>query len=202
MKLIIRSEKKENYLREIPPYITFSTPLVQEKVREICEQAETDEDRARLAFEFVRDEVQHSFDDESSAVSISAEDTLKNKEGICFAKSHLLASILRGMGIPAGFCYQRVFRTPQDAESSYALHGLNALYLEEHGWFRLDPRGNKPGVDAQFAIFNEKLAYPIREELGEIDYPDVFIEPLAPVLRSMENSKDSEQLFCNLPESI
>jgi len=37
-------------------------------------------------------------------------------------------------------------------------------------WVRLDARGNKTGVDAQFSIDEEKLAFPINEELGEKDY--------------------------------
>ena len=106
------------------------------------------------------------------------------------------------MKIPCGFCYQRVLRKPNDSESGFALHGLNAVYLEDTGWFRVDPRGNKTGVDSQFSIETEKLAYPIRTELGEIDYPFVFIKPLDSVIYSMEESADTEELFFKRPEKI
>lgn len=164
-------------------------------------QATTKKERARKAFELVRDKISHSFDTNSDEITITAEDALNKKEGICFAKAHLLATLLRGMDIPAGFCYQRVLRKGT-VESGYALHGLNAVYLEDTGWFRIDPRGNKPGIDAQFSPQEEKLAYPIRESLGEIDYPNVFTEPLPSVITSMHDSEDCHELFYKRPEAL
>ena len=149
----------------------------------------------------VRDQVAHSFDTGHDVVSISAEDALRNGEGICFAKAHLLAALLRGMDIPCGFCYQRVLRKGT-VESGHALHGLNAVYLEETGWFRVDPRGNKPGIDSRFSPKVEKLAYPIRPELGEVDYPDVLVAPLPAVLRAMEGARDCHELFWTRPEAM
>lgn len=201
MKLILESNNLEDYLKEIPPVILFHTPAIQEKIREIESMASGKKERAKIAFEIARDEIHHSFDTQEKLVTINAEDVLRNKEGICFAKSHLLATLLRGMGIPAGFCYQRVLRKGT-VESGYALHGLNAVYLEESGWFRVDPRGNKPGIDSRFSIEEEKLAYPIRTELGEVDYPNVFTAPLPSVLTSMHESCDTQELFYKRPEAI
>jgi hypothetical protein len=42
-------------------------------------------------------------------------------------------------------------------------------------WHRQDPRGNKPGVDAQFTLSGERLAWLVRPTLGECDYPEVFV---------------------------
>jgi len=201
MELKILSDNIQDYLKEIPPFIRFDTPLVREKIREIESRAASKRERAKLAFETARDEIQHSFDTNNKVITIGAEDALQKKEGICFAKSHLLATLLRGMGIPAGFCYQRVLRKGT-VESGYALHGLNAVYLEDTGWFRVDPRGNKPGIDSQFSTDVEKLAYPIRESLGEKDYPEVYAGPLPCVLESMENSEDCHALFYNRPEAV
>ncbi|MBS1751374.1 MAG: transglutaminase family protein [Bacteroidetes bacterium] len=201
MKLVFESKKLEDYLKEIPPVIQFDTPLVQKEIQEIESKALTPKERAKMAFEFARDFIQHSFDTQSKVITISAEDAIEKKEGICFAKSHVLATLLRGMGIPAGFCYQRVLRKGT-VESGYALHGLNAVYLEDTGWFRVDPRGNKPGVDSQFSTDTEKLAYPIRTELGEADYPEVFTAPLPSVIKSMEESADCQALFFNRPEKV
>ena len=40
----------------------------------------------------------------------------------------------------------------------------------------LDARGNKAGVNAQFSMEKEQLAFPIRPKIGEVDrfvvYPD------------------------------
>lgn len=198
MALKLQSEHPEDYLKEVPPVIQWQTPLVQAQIERIMKQANTTLERARLAFEVARDQVAHSFDTGYKQVSIGAEDALRSGEGICFAKSHVLASLLRGMGIPCGFCYQRVLRKGT-LESGYALHGLNAVYLEGVGWFRVDPRGNKPGINSQFTTDHEQLAYPIRTELGEVDYPDVFTEPLRAVIDAMKGSKDCGELFYKRP---
>jgi transglutaminase-like putative cysteine protease len=201
MKLNFESEDLSDYLPEIPPLIQYSTPDIQELIRSIKARTDTKNERARLAFEFVRDEIRHSFDTGFPGVTIGATQVLEQKEGICFAKSHLLASLLRGMDIPTGFCYQRVLRKGT-IESGYALHGLNALYLDDIGWIRVDPRGNKPGIDSQFSMETEKLAYPIRTELGEVDYPGVYTVPLPSVIKSMIESNSSQELFFNRPEKL
>lgn len=201
MELIIESSDLKDYLHGIPPVITFDTPLLRERIAAIKAQTSDDKERAKLAFEYARDGISHSFDTKYQPVTITAEDAIAQKEGICFAKSHVLAALLRGMGIPAGFCYQRVLRKGT-IESGYALHGLNAVYFPDTGWFRVDPRGNKEGIDSQFTIEKEQLAYPIRTELGEIDYPNVYPEPLPSVLSAMQESETCEALFYNRPEAI
>lgn len=201
MELQIVSKELKDYLKEVPPFIQFHTPLIQKEINSIKSRTTSDLERAKMAFELARDEVAHNFDTKSDNISINAEDVLKSKEGICFAKSHLLVSLLRGMDIPAGFCYQKVLRKGT-VESGYALHGLNAIYFPNTGWFRVDPRGNKPGIDSQFNINEEQLAYPIRPELGEIDYPVVLAEPLQSVVDSMEESQDCEELFYKRPADL
>lgn len=202
MQLILESNQLSDYLTEVQPAIVFSTPYIQNRIKEIEAKAETDFDKAKMAFEIARDEVLHNFDTKDPIVTISAEEALQNKAGICFAKAHTFATLTRGMGIPTGFCYQRVLRKPMDTSSGYALHGLNAVYLKEKGWFRVDSRGNKPGIDSQFNAEQEQLAYVIHEDLGEIDYPNVFIKPLDSVIESMKDSATSQELFFNRPESI
>lgn len=201
MELQPESPRLADYLAEVPGVVEWHTPLVHAAIERIKQEGRTDRERAELAFVLARDSIAHSFDTGDPAVPVSAEETLACGEGICFAKSHLLAALLRGMGIPCGFCYQRVTRKGK-MESGHALHGLNAVHLQGTGWFRLDPRGNKPGVDAQFSTEEEKLAYPIREVLGEVDHPWVFTQPLATVLASMRNSADSQDLFWKRPEQI
>ncbi len=129
-------------------------------------------------FEFVRDSIDHSFDTQQTQITNKASDVLVNGHGICYAKSHLLAAMVRSIGIPAGFCYQKIIFDDQAAELMFILHGLNAIYLESHKkWVRLDPRGNKPGIDVEFSVEKDCLAFPIRSQLGEIDYPKVYTEP-------------------------
>ncbi|MCO5249340.1 MAG: transglutaminase family protein [Chitinophagales bacterium] len=202
MQLITESKNIEDYLSEIPPIVVFDTPLVKEKLNWIRTQTSDKTEQAKLAFEIARDEIKHSFDLKSDIVTINAENVLEQCEGICFAKSHLLATLLRALGIPAGFCYQRVLKNPKDRNSGFALHGLNAVYLDNVGWFRLDPRGNKLGVDSQFSIKEEKLAYPIRTEWGEVDYPNVFVRPSEAVIQSMHQAHDFDTLFNGRPGKL
>jgi transglutaminase-like putative cysteine protease len=201
MKLILESNDVNDYLGEIPPIVVFNTPLIQKRIKEIESRADSQKERAEIAFKIARDEIAHSFDIHGKIVTINAEDILKTGEGICFAKAHLLATLLRGMGIPTGFCYQRVTRKGS-VESGYALHGLNAVYLKETGWFRVDPRGNKQGVDSEFTTDKEMLAYKIHPELGEVDYPNVFTKPLPSVITSMKDSSDVDELFYKRPEAV
>ena len=39
------------------------------------------------------------------------------------------------------------------------LHGLNAIWLAEFGWYRVDARGGKPGIATRFAPPVEQLAF-------------------------------------------
>lgn len=105
-------------------------------------------DVAKRYFEWVRDEVRHSRDVGLEPVTCSASEVLKERSGYCYAKSHLLAALLRANGIPAGLCYQRLSRNGNGAP--FSLHGLNAVLLPEIGWYRIDPRGNR--VSAPLAI--------------------------------------------------
>ena len=53
------------------------------------------------------------------------------------------------------------------------IHALNTVYVKDlDKWIRLDARGNKENINACFSLDEEKLAYPIRSELGEVDYRD------------------------------
>ncbi len=201
MDLIFESQNLVAYLEE-SDIIDFHSLLLQEKIAEIKAESSHDEDQAKIAFAYARDGISHSFDLNSEIITISASQAMACSEGICFAKAHLLAALLRGLGIPTGFCYQRVMRrgTP---ESGYALHGLNAVYLPSREvWFRLDPRGNKAGVNSQFSIDHEQLAYPIRTDLGEVDYRYVFANPAKEVIASMRDSVDCHELFTKRPEAL
>src|SRR5690606_9256386 len=123
---------------------------------------------ARAAYEYVRDRIAHSFDVEDPRVSISASETLANGVGLCFAKAHLLAALLRVRGIRTGLCYQRL----TDDGTSFVVHGLVAVHLDG-AWHRQDPRGNKPGSDAQFSLGDERLAWPVPPALGRRGDPEV-----------------------------
>ncbi|NSC20322.1 transglutaminase family protein [Streptomyces albus subsp. chlorinus] len=141
---------------------------------------------ARAAFEFVRDTITHSADADDPRITWRASDVLEQRTGICHAKSHALVALLRAEGIPAGFCYQKLD----------VLHGLIALRLPgARRWARQDARGNKPGVDAQFSLGRERLAWPVRPEKGECEYPLLHAEPHPVVLRALRTAEDRAGLW-------
>ena len=112
-------------------------------------------------------------------------------------KSHLLAALLRANSIPAGLCYQRL--TIEDEQPPFCLHGLNAIYLERYGWYRVDARGNKEGVCAEFCPPTEKLAFPVIIG-GEADLPEIWGEPLPVVIEALERGKNYLDVAENLPD--
>lgn len=154
-------------------------------------------------FEFVRDQIAHSWDIQSSRVTGRASEVLRHGEGICYAKSHLLAALLRGRGIPAGFGYQRLTlgNTP---EMGYCIHALNAVWLVSmQRWVRLDARGNKPGVNAQFSLGAERLAFAVRPELGEVDYGMVYAAPPLAITRTLASHTDCWVMYSQgLPKEL
>ncbi|MEW8379809.1 MAG: transglutaminase family protein [Candidatus Thiodiazotropha taylori] len=152
---------------------------------------------AKACFEFVRDKIKHSNDFKLNPVTCKASDVLKHKTGYCYAKSHLLAALLRANGIPAGLCYQRL--TIEDDKPPFCLHGLNAVYLPEFGWYRIDARGNKEGVEAQFTPPREQLAFPVVVQ-GEADFSEVWSEPLMEVVRELTESETYQEVADNLPD--
>ncbi|MEU9148358.1 transglutaminase family protein [Streptomyces sp. NPDC048349] len=155
---------------------------------------------AEAVFAFVRDAVPHSADSGDMRVSWRASDVLATRNGICYAKSHALVALLRAQGIPAALCYQRL---TDDDGSNPVVHGLVALRLpgSEH-WARVDPRGNKPGVDARFSLDVEQLAFPVRPELGEVDYPELYAAAHPAALKALQDSADRTQLWESLPTAL
>lgn len=155
------------------------------------------EDIVKSCFEYVRDEIKHSWDYQINPVTCKASEVLEHKTGYCYAKSHLLAALLRANEIPAGLCYQRL--TIENAQPPFCLHGLNAVYLPNVGWYRIDARGNKAGVAAQFTPPVEKLAFLTNIE-GEADLPEIWAEPLPEVIRMLTSSANFQEVAYNLPD--
>lgn len=192
-------EDKTAYL-ETTGVIDWQHPEVYETAKRL---AAGSEDRSAIAlrcFTWVRDEVRHSFDepyDPAAGVSCTASGVLQLGHGICYAKSHLLAALLRANGIPAGFDYQRL----GDERWEYCLHGFNTVWLEGHGWYRIDARGNTNGIDAQFNPPEVKLAFS-SDAKGEFDYGFNLSKPLPEVVRVLRESQRVDELSRTLPRSV
>lgn len=151
--------------------IDYNDENIQKKVGHLKELSSDDIDYIERCFMFVRDEIPHSWDINASVVSKKASEVLANKTGVCWTKSCLLAALLRANGIPSGISYQLLTRADNDTSDGYIIHAFNTVYIEQlDKWIRLDARGNKENVNAQFSLDEEHLAYETRSELGEIDY--------------------------------
>lgn len=177
--------------------IDWDSPEVLEIARELSHGKDGAIEIAKSCYEYVRDEIKHSNDYQLNPVTCKASDVLKHKTGYCYAKSHLLAALLRANNIPAGLCYQRL--TIEGDIPPYCLHGLNAVYLPQYGWYRIDARGNKRGVSAEFSPPVEKLAFPIVIE-GEADLLEIWPDPLPEVVRVLEKSSNYQEVAENLPD--
>ncbi|HET6286980.1 MAG TPA: transglutaminase domain-containing protein [Amycolatopsis sp.] len=128
----------------------------------------------------MREEIVHTVDTADLRVTLMASEVPRERTGLCYAKAHLLAALLRSQGVPAGFRYQRI-GVP---------HGLNGVDLAGLGrWIRLDPRGNKNGADAQFLLEEERLAWTLDPDRGEIDFPTVYPTPSSAVVEILSSAK-------------
>lgn len=202
MNMICESKNLEDYLLELNE-VNYSNPIIKTKVDELFNPFQTEIEKAKAAFEFVRDEIFHSWDIQSKRVTCNSSEVLDFKEGICYAKTHLLASLLRSQRIPTGFCYQRLmlFDSP---EKGYCIHALNAIFFKSlNKWIRVDARGNKKGIDAQFSIEEEKLALLINEELDEMNYPVIYNKPHPKVVAVLKEHTNALEMYkYHLPESL
>jgi len=178
-------------------YIDWQQSDVLIKALSLAEGLNSDEEITKACFEFVRDEIKHSWDFKLNPLTCKASDVLAYGTGYCYAKSHLLAALLRANKIPAGLCYQRL--TISDDQPPFCLHGLNAAYLKNHGWYRIDARGNKEGVNAQFCPPEEQLAFPIISD-READLPEIWSEPLQVIVEALTQNPDIFAVANNLPD--
>ncbi len=177
--------------------IDWHTPAVSAKARELAAGCTTDRGIAERCFLFVRDEIFHSWDHRMNPVTLRASDVLLHRTGFCYAKSHLLAALLRANGIPAGLCYQRL--VSGEFGQPFFLHGLNAVYLKEYGWYRADARGLRPGHDAAFTPPVEVLPYRAKTA-GEAELPEIWDEPLPAIVDALTRYADIGQVRRHLPD--
>jgi transglutaminase-like putative cysteine protease len=171
--------------------IDHDHPVVRETAARLAKEAVDSYAYARLAFEFVRDTIPHSQDSGDLRVTWRASDVLEQGTGICYAKAHALAALLRAEDIPTALCYQELGE----------VHGLVAVRFNG-AWHRQDPRGNKPGVDAQFSLEGERLAFTPDPESNEMDHPVLYAEPHPAVLSVLKAAPDRPYLWKTLPTTL
>jgi transglutaminase-like putative cysteine protease len=188
IKDLIQVGRAEDYLR-CTDIVDFDSPAVAAVAASVA--GASGADTLRAAFELVRDRFPHTLRSCSGGVACSASDVLRMGHGLCYAKSHLLAALLRHHRIPAGFCYQRFIE-----DDGPILHGLVAAFVDGR-WVRLDPREG-----TAFDPGGDMLAFRTDESRGERDYLFVFPRPDAGVVRVLRSAKDAGSLAKMLPQDL
>ncbi|MFF0464696.1 transglutaminase domain-containing protein [Streptomyces mexicanus] len=197
MELIQNTPDLSAYLAS-DDVIDHEHPVVRETAARLAQNVADSYAYARSAYEFVRDTVPHSQDSGDPRVTWRASDVLRLRTGVCYAKAHALAALLRAEDIPTALCYQRL---AHDDGTGHAVHGLVAVRFNG-AWHRQDPRGNKPGVDARFSLAGERLAWVPDPAAGEADYPELYAAPHPAVLDALRSAPDRPRLWQALPTAL
>lgn len=196
MKVTPYTDNLEAFLIE-DEIIDYSKTNIARLSEELYQKSDSEEKYIQLAWEYVRDNIPHSTRIDNDTITCSASEVLAAKHGICFARSHLLAALLRNKSIPAGFCYQKIILDDETAPV-LVYHGLNGVYVKNPGkWIRLDA-----GADTPFSLEDEQLTVPIRPEKGEQDGFTVYPEPDKKVIEKLRNNKTRTQLWKDLPVEL
>lgn len=202
MNIILYSNEINQYLT-VDEVIDYKNTAITQLADSLYQKTNTELEFIKAAYEFVRDKISHSEDINEDMITCSATEVLKAGHGICFAKSHLLAALLRCKSIPAGFCYQKLNLNDKTTAPVFAYHGLNGVYIKEYKkWIRLDARGNENRINAQFSVETEQLAYFIRREMGEEDNFVVYPHPDVKILEKLRENKTRTELWNNLPNEL
>lgn len=195
--------------------IDWQTPAVADCARRLLADAATPEAGIERIFRFVRDEIAHSFDRESGGapaagggpgpqrdVACRASEVLRIGHGLCHAKSHLLAALLRFAGHPTGFGYARL--VDEERPGRFVLHGFNAVFWAPTGrWVLLDARGDRAGIATECRLEPPfSLAYVPDQERGESLLPLLFRRPGRRVIETLERAPSLEALRRNLPDRL
>jgi len=177
--------------------VDWDHPLVLQRARELSRGRAGPVAVARACFDWVRSEILHTSDHRLEPVTCAASEVLAQGTGFCYAKSHLLAALLRANGIGCGFAYQRL----NDGDGTpFCLHGLNWVSLPQHGWFRADARGDRTDLPrAAFEPPRERLVFKA-ERAGERDFPEILVEPHPVVVQALTRHRTRAELLRHLPD--
>ncbi len=170
-------------------------PAIQAQAAALRREGMTPVAHAARLFHWVRDSVAHSCDSAASTVPWRASEVLQQGHGLCYAKSHLLAALLRAAGHPAGLDYQRL----ATERGRFFLHGLVTVWLPGYGWRRLDARGGYP-LPA-FAVESDALLYPASGP-GEVTYGVNLVEPDPALLRVLQGGESLAEVLAALPSAL
>lgn len=122
-------------------YVNSDHAAIIAKVKELVGDEKDTIKKAKILFEFVRDEIKEGY-----IGSMKASDVLAKGEGVCHEKASLLTALARAAGIPAYYGFTAVSIKDWKDENGKVrftkfLHGATGLYLKNK-WILYDPTGN------------------------------------------------------------
>lgn len=185
---------------ECSDIIDYDHPLVREAAEHLTYGLKDNISKSRVIFEFVSDQIFHSFQINATSVTKKASEVLDKGHGISYAKAHLLAALMRASDIPAGLCYQ--IRYNHELEQ-LIVHGFNAVYIHELGqWVRLDASKHMDEKQWRFDLLKESPELTINKSLGEHDDMTIYLSPSRRVIKALNTSDNLEELKNYLPSKI
>ena len=182
--------------------IDWQSPRVSACAKSLLDGRSDPNDRVRVLFEFVRDEIDHSLDVPTEAHPCRASEVLSEGTGLCYAKSHLLAGLLRYAGYPTGFYYARC--VDPERPGRFVLHGFNAVYrVDSDAWIYLDARGDRGDrkTECRFEPPWSLAQWPDPEQ-GEAFLPFIYRRPGKRVIDLLERAPSFEAIRRNLPDAL
>ena len=102
MKFFAEYANLNEYLRA-DSEVDWHHPAIQAKANALFIGCDNEIEAVSRVFDFICNSVDHSADIKSHRVRRIASEVLHYGEGICYAKTMLLAALLRHNGIPCGF---------------------------------------------------------------------------------------------------
>lgn len=185
---------------ECSDIIDHNHPLVQDAAEQLTYGLKDNLSKARAIYDFVKNQIFHSFKINATSVTKKASEVLDKGHGTSYAKAHLLAALMRASDIPAGFCYQ--LRYDEETEQ-IAVHGFNSVYIKELGkWIRLDASCHLDDDEWHFDPSHESPELTIDKSIGEHDDFTVYLTPSKRVVKALSTSETLDELRDRLPSRI
>jgi len=128
-------------------FFDFNKKFVREKAFKIIEGVETEKEKAKALFYWVRDQIKYNMltYNPSIKANFKASVTLRRKNGFCVSKSILLSTFARAIGIPArihlvDLINHKISQKVIDFMGTNVMHyhGYSELYLNNK-WVKLTP---------------------------------------------------------------
>lgn len=132
----------QKYL-ESGDYVNSDDPVIVEKAEALTGNLKDKVRRARVLYEFVRDEIDERYYEES----FQASEILKAAQGVCHQKAVLLTALCRSADIPARIAFNEVqikgyiHSKKGRVDVHKFTHGITEMYLNGK-WIKVDATGN------------------------------------------------------------